>query len=135
MKNEILKISSGTQDSNFVETYTYRGISVDIFNDDYGQQFYCTLFGEEVGFGAFNLDYRDDLEYLIDEKLDVITRFPKSPKFHGSCLRWFDNGGHRDIKLTFRQRILKVFLVGNPEMVNFKQLENESEKILAKIIT
>lgn len=84
MKNEILKISSMTQNSNFVETYTYRGISVDIYNDDYGQQFYCTLFGEEVGFGAFNLNYREDLEYLIDEKLDVITRFPK---FRGSSLR------------------------------------------------
>lgn len=132
MKNEILKISSGTQDSNFVETYTYRGISVDIYNDDYGQQFYCTLFGEEVGFGAFNLNYREDLEYLIDEKLDVITRFPK---FHGSCLRWFNNGGYRDIKLVYKQRVLKIFLVGNPEMVNFEQLQTDSEKILAKIIT
>lgn len=135
MKNEILKISSGTQDSNFVETYTYRGISVDIYNDDYGQQFYCTLFGEEVGFGAFNLNYREDLKYLIDEKLDVITRFPRFQKFHGSCLRWFNNGEYRDIKLTYRQRVLKVFLVGDPEKVNFEQLEIESEKILAKIIT
>lgn len=132
MKNEILKISSGTQDSNFVETYTYRGISVDIYNDDYGQQFYCTLFGEEVGFGAFNLNYREDLEYLIDEKLDVIARFPK---FHGSCLRWFNNGGYRDIKLVYKQRLLKIFLVGNPEKVNFEQLRIDSEKILAKIIT
>lgn len=132
MKNEILKISSGTQDSNFVETYVYRGISVDIYNDDYGQQFYCTLFGEEVGFGAFNLNYREDLEYLIDEKLDVITRFPK---FRGSCLRWFNNGGYRDIKLVYKQRILKIFLVGNPEKVNFEQLRIDSEKILAKIIT
>ena len=132
MKNEILKISSGTQNSNFVETYTYRGISVDIYNDDYGQQFYCTLFGEEVGFGAFNLNYREDLEYLIDEKLDVITRFPK---FHGSSLRWFDNGGYRDIKLVYKQRILKIFLVGDPEKVNFEQLKIDSEKILVKILT
>lgn len=131
MKNEILKISSGTQNSNFVETYTYRGISVDIYNDDYGQQFYCTLFGEEVGFGAFNLNYREDLEYLIDEKLDVITRFPK---FHGSSLRWFDNGGYRDIKLVYKQRILKIFLVGDPEKVNFEQLKIDSEKILVKIL-
>lgn len=134
MKNEILKISDHSNESNFVETYTYRGISVDIYNDDFGQQFYCTLFGEEVGFGAFNLNYRDDLEYLIDEKLDVITRFPRSPKFHGSCLRWFDNGGHRDIKLTYRQRILKVFLVGDPDSINFEKLESESEKILDKLI-
>lgn len=135
MKNEILKISSGTQDSNFIETYTYRGISVDIYNDDYGQQFYCTLFGEEVGFGAFNLNYREDLEYLIDEKLDVITRFPKSPRFRGACLRWFNNGEYRDIKLTYKQRILKIFLVGNPEKLNFEQLKIDAEKILAKIIT
>ena len=134
MKTEILKISDHSNDSNFVETYTYRGISVDIYNDDFGQQFYCTLFGEEVGFGAFNLNYRDDLEYLIDEKLDVITRFPRSPKFHGSCLRWFDNGGHRDIKLTYRQRILKVFLVGDPDSINFEKLESESEKILDKLV-
>lgn len=132
MKNETLKISSGTQNSNFVETYTYRGISVDIYNDDYGQQFYCTLFGEEVGFGAFNLNYREDLEYLIDEKLDVITRFPK---FHGSSLRWFDNGGYRDIKLVYKQRILKIFLVGDPEKVNFEQLKIDSEKILVKILS
>lgn len=135
MKNEILKISSKSVDLNYIETYNYRGISIDIYNDDYSQQFYCTLFGEEIGFGAFNLNYRDDLKFLIDEKLDVITRFPRSHKFHGACLRWFNNGGHRDIKLTFKQRILKVFLVGNPEKVDFEQLEIESEKILAKIIT
>ena len=134
MKNEILKISSGTPDSNFVETYAYRGISVDIYNDDYGQQFYCTLFGEEVGFGAFNLNYREDLEYLIDEKLDVITRFPKSPRFRGASLRWFNNGEYRDIKLTYKQRILKIFLVGDPDSINFEKLESESEKILDKLV-
>ena len=45
---------------------TYKGVVVPIFNDDYGQQWYCIIDGQEYGFGAFNSHIREDLKYLIN---------------------------------------------------------------------
>ena len=46
---------------------------------------------------------------ILDDHLDTITRFSEFPELYGSKLTWFQNGGHRDIKLVYRGRILKVY--------------------------
>lgn len=92
-----------------VTTIVYRGYEVPVFMDEPGQQFWCVLDGEEVGFGSFNVDYEEDLKCLIDRKLDEIERF--SSPWHGACLEWFDNEGYRDIRLKYRLREIKVYPV------------------------
>lgn len=72
---------------------------------------------------------------MIDEHLDVITR-DFGDDFHGACLRWFDNAGYRDIKLEYRQRILKVFIVSNIHKITdltINRLKKESEDCLKKL--
>lgn len=101
-----------------VSIFKYRGYEVEIFIDDYGQQFYCYLDGEEIGFGAFNTEYKEDLKYLIDKKLDFIDYVSG-----GGILEWFDNGNYRDIKLSYHGRIIKIFLVSGIAKISSEDLE------------
>lgn len=61
--------------------------------------------------------YKDDMQYIIDEKLDCITRF-EDIGISGAQLRWFDNYGFRDVKLTYRLREIAVYITdGNAELL------------------
>jgi len=124
------------EDRAVVKTIEYRGITTKIYADEPGQQFYCELDGKEVCFGSFNTNFEEDLYYLIDDKLDTIYRFG-NPYF-GAVLSWFFNGHHcRDIKLTYRSRIIKVFLVEDETLVTqetLNKLIEESTEILSKIV-
>ena len=46
------------------ETLDYRGYHVDFYFDDPGQQIYTVFEGEEIGFGAYNSNYIDDMKYI-----------------------------------------------------------------------
>ena len=120
------------KDKDCVTTVDYRGFSVPVYIDEAGQSYYCHFNGEDVSFGSFNTSFIDDIHYLVDEKLDVIYKFPKG-HFFGAKLKWFDNAGHRDIQLTYRLRILKVWLVEDASAVNTENLINEADQILAKL--
>jgi hypothetical protein len=50
------------------------------------------------------------------------------PNFVGAKLEYFRNGDYRDIRLSYKGRILKVFLVAGE--VNETYLISESKKIL-----
>jgi hypothetical protein len=69
---------------------------------------------------------------FIDRKLDLITTFPKSPELQGAKLEWFNNGGFRDIRLSYKGRVVKIFLVVNPDKVNVDTIIHEASKILNK---
>ena len=93
-----------------VETLDYRGFHVEFFNDDYGQQVYTNWEGQELGFGAYNFGYKEDMKYIIDKKLDFIARISEYP---GAELSYFENFAYRDVKLTYRLRTIKVYLMSN----------------------
>jgi len=95
------------------EELDYRGYHVDFYFDDPGQQIYTVFEGEEIGFGAYNSNYIDDMKHIIDNKLDVVTRFPelKDQGVYGAELRWFDNNGYDDLQLTHRSRVIKIYLL------------------------
>ena len=95
-------------DMKVVDTLDYRGIHVDFYDDDYGQQVYTYFDNEEIGFGAYNMNYKEDMKYLIDKKLDTIYEFDLDSGYLGTCISWFDNNGWEDIKITYRTRTLKV---------------------------
>lgn len=63
---------------DYVETIVYRGQSVPVFIDDYGQCFYCIFNNEEIAFGSFQSEYEDDVRHLIDYELD--KKLPKRAK-------------------------------------------------------
>lgn len=79
--------------------------------------------------GMCNIHYKEDMCRVVDRQLDFITDFRDSPNFEGAKLEWFRNGDYRDIRLTYKGRILKVFLVAGSE-VNETWLISESKKLL-----
>lgn len=55
---------------DYIETITYRGVSVPIFCDDYGQCFYCILNNEVMSFGSFQSEYEEEVRAIIDHIKD-----------------------------------------------------------------
>lgn len=92
-----------------LDSMTYRGISVDFYEDCLGHQVVTMWKDKVIEFGVYNTVYQDDMKLIIDDHLDTITRFKDQPELYGSKLTWFQNGSFRDIKLVYKGRLLKVY--------------------------
>ena len=110
------------------DTIEYRGEEVNFLSSVDGVECWAQWRGRLVDLGLSNLYYREDMCKFIDRTLDLITDFRNCPDFVGAKLEYFRNGDFRDIRLTYRGRILKVFLVAGK--VNETFLISESERIL-----
>lgn len=115
------------------DTLTYRGITVEFFQDPMGSQIWTYWKNQPVGFGTDNWNYKDDMKAIIDDSLDTITRFDQFQDLAGAKLTWFQNGKYRDIKLTYCGRLLKVFLVADESRVNTDQLISDCVNIIQKV--
>ena len=93
-----------------LDSMTYRGISVDFYEDCLGHQVVTMWKDKVIEFGVYNTVYQDDMKLIIDDHLDTITRFKDQPELYGSKLTWFQNESFRDIKLVYKGRLLKVYL-------------------------
>ena len=113
-------------DKGIVDIVYYRNYLVNVYADDSGQQFYCIIDGEEYTFGAYNLNYIDDIIYIIDNKLDTIYKF-KEP-FYGAELKYHQQYGYRDIVLYYRCRELKRFILMN----DYKLIEKDKELLIER---
>lgn len=96
-----------------LDSMTYRGISVDFYEDCLGHQVVTMWKDKVIEFGVYNTVYQDDMKLIIDDHLDTITRFKDQPELYGSKLTWFQNGSFRDIKLVYKSRLLKVYINTN----------------------
>ena len=110
------------------DTICYRDQEVNFLSDPAGVQCFAQWNGELVDLGLNNIYYKEDMCKFIDRRLDLITDFRDSPNFAGAKLEYFHNGDYRDIRLSYKGRVLKVFLVAGK--VNEIALISESEKIL-----
>ena len=110
------------------DTIEYRGEEVNFLSDPMGTQCFAQWRGKLWDLGLNNIYYKEDLCRVVDRELDLITDFRDCPNFVGAKLEYFHNGDFRDIRLCYRGRILKIFLVTGP--VNETYLISESERIL-----
>lgn len=92
-----------------IDSFSYRGIEVGFYEDASGHQLTAIWEDKLFQFGVYNTSYRDDMKMIIDDYLDTITRFEDYPNLYGSKLEYFQNAGFRDIRLSYRGRILKVY--------------------------
>lgn len=106
----------------------YREESVKFLSDPSGVQCFAQWRGKLVDLGLNNIYYKEDICKLIDRELDLITDFRNCPNFIGAKLEYFHNGDFRDIRLLFKGRVLKIFLVAGE--VNETWVISESERIL-----
>lgn len=125
------EISKEAQDAGYILRYdaiNYRDQEIYFLSDVSGSQCVAQWNGQLVDLGMFNHNYREDMCHWVDRQLDLITDFRNCPDFVGAKLEWFRNGSYRDIRLSYKGRTLKVFLVA--DKVNETLLISESEKIL-----
>ena len=92
--------------------FKYRGMTVNIYDDDAGQCFRYEIFdkdGKQVDSGScgtYNLDYESEPKYLIDEMLDIIFRTEKPQ----GVLRFIDYE-HTTIALQHYGDIIKIYTI------------------------
>lgn len=105
-----------------IDTLNYRGFEVNLYEDIQGKQLVAIWQDQLYELGTNNTVYQDDLKMLIDEYLDTVTRFEEHPELYGSKLEYFQNSSFRDLRLTYRGRILKIYLLrGNPDLESLKK--------------
>ena len=125
------EISKEARDLGLVvryDTIEYREETINFLSDPMGVECWAQWRGKLWDLGLNNLRYKEDMCQVVDRTLDLITDFRNCPDFAGAKLEYFRNGDFRDIRLTYRGRILKVFLVAGK--VNETLLISESERIL-----
>jgi hypothetical protein len=110
------------------DTIKYRGQEVNFLSDPAGVRCYAQWNSQLIDLGLNNIYYKEDICKFIDRQLDLITDFRDCQNFVGAKLEYFHNSGYRDIKLSYKGRILKIFLVAGP--VNENWIISESQKIL-----
>ena len=110
------------------DTIEYRDQEVQFLSDPSGVQCFAQWNNQLVDLGLSNIYYKEDMCRYIDRQLDLITDFRNSINFAGAKLEYFRNGDYRDIRLSYRGRIIKCFLVVGP--VDEESLIVESVKIL-----
>ena len=110
------------------DTIEYRGHEINFLSDPAGVQCFAQWNNQLIDLGLNNIYYKEDMCRFIDRQLDLITDFRDSPNFVGAKLEYFHNGDYRDIRLSYRGRILKIFLVAGP--VDETWLISESKKII-----
>ena len=111
-----------------LETFTYRGITVDCYEDCIGHQVVFPWRGKVIERAEYNTVYQDDIKMIIDDHLDTVTRFSDLPELYGSKLIRFQNGSFSDIKLVYRGRILKVYI--NPNENDLFSIIEDAKRIL-----
>jgi dihydrodipicolinate synthase/N-acetylneuraminate lyase len=126
-----LEISKRAQELGLVvryDTIEYRGETINFLSTVDGVECWAQWNNQLIDLGLNNIYYREDMCRYVDRTLDLITDFRNCPNFVGAKLEYFHNGDFRDIRLIYRGRTLKVFLVSGE--VNETFLISESERIL-----
>ena len=128
---QCLEISKRAQQLGLViryDTIEYRGETINFLSDASGVECWAQWKGRLVDLGLNNIYYKEDMCKYVDRILDLITDFRNCPNFTGAKLEYFHNGDFRDIRLVYKGRTLKVFLVAGTVDETF--LISESERIL-----
>lgn len=109
----------------------YRDQEVLFLSDPSGHECWAQWDGRLIDLGLDNIYYKEDMCRVIDRQLDLITDFRNCPDFAGAKLEYFRNGDFRDIRLVYKGRTLKIFVVLKPASeFNEISLISESERIL-----
>jgi hypothetical protein len=110
------------------DTISYRDQEINFLSDPSGVQCFAQWDNRLIDLGLNNIYYKEDMCKFVDRELDLITDFRNCPDFVGAKLEYFHNGDYRDIRLIYKDRILKVFLVAGE--VNETLVISEAERIL-----
>lgn len=113
----------------FVETYKYRNALVNIYMDDYGQQYYFYYKDNIYCCGSY-CDYMPVVECVIDFDLDTICAYvERNPKFAGAYCK-FANKAHTKVSITYRGDVVKTYKVEKGDQAAIARIREEGEQII-----
>ncbi len=127
-----LEISKRAQQLGLVvryDTIEYRGETINFLSTADGVECWAQWNNQLIDLGLNNIYYREDMCRYVDRTLDLITDFRNCPNFVGAKLEYFHNGDFRDIRLVYKGRLIKCFLVAGH--VDEESLIREAIKILS----
>lgn len=107
----------------------YRGETITFILTPDGHQVFAKWRDQQIDLGLDNIYYKEDMCKYIDRELDLISTFPEFSELQGAQLEWFNNSGYRDIRLKYKGRILKVFLI-TTGIIDETYLISESVRLL-----
>lgn len=112
-----------------IDSFSYRGFDIRFYEDALNHQIVSIWDNQLYEFGIYNTaTYRHDMKLIIDDYMDTITRFDERPAFYGAKLERFQNAGFSDVRLSYRGRILRVWL--SPSASELALIKNEAEELL-----
>jgi hypothetical protein len=107
----------------------YRGEQIEFILSPDGRQVFAHWRDKKIDLGLDNIYYKEDMCKYVDRELDLISTFPKLPELQGAQLEWFNNNGYRDIRLKYKGRLIKVYLVMSQD-IDVTLLISESVRLL-----
>ena len=116
---------------NYIKTFTYRDIDIDVFDDDYGQQYYFFYNGKGYGCGAYNFDYEGCIKSIVDHDLDDICNFAERG-FYGAFCK-YANWEHTKVEFWFRGELVETFDVDDTDPESVMKIWQECERRLEKL--
>lgn len=124
-ENELLQ-------DTFHDILDYRGIHVDFYADSEFLQIIAVFNDQKLPLGYGNYDYKAEIRKVIDLQLDTISEFREITP--GARLLYFDNYTNKDIKLVYKGRILKIYLIFDENNLNLAEIIQDSENCLKKVL-
>lgn len=111
----------------YVGALHYRGLSIPVCRAD--GRCVAVIAGRRCFVCADSEAWEPALKAIVDRSLGEIRRI--SPD---AWVGFFENGGHEDVGLFLRGRLLKVWLAGSaPSDSDLRAIEAEARRILAEI--
>lgn len=110
--NDIQALGNTYEDTHVVDCLNYRGFHINFYLDEVQGQYYTYWQGKRIDFGVYNTSYKNDMEYLIDRELDLITfiteKYEINPISGKYRLAFFKNNGYYDAGLYENGRLVYI---------------------------
>ena len=117
----------------FVAKYIHRGVAVDVYMDDCGQQYYFYYKHQAYSCGAY-CDFEPVVKYIIDNDLDTICSYvDHNPKFAGAYCR-FANKAHTKVNITYRNEVVKTYKVDKDDPSSVTKIRKDGEEFLERFL-
>ena len=117
----------------YMTTVVYRNQKVDVFVDDYGQQYYFYYKNKSYSCGAYNFEYEDYIHYIIDEDLDYILNLAFMDKrFFGAYCK-YANHEHTKVDFTFRGVLIDTYDIDANDKDSLEKICNDCVERLNKL--
>lgn len=127
-----MKLLESKDTSIKFDTLNYRGQYIEFYENPEISQISAVWNDTKIDLEVNNRSsYIESVKRIVDYQLDTIKEFTVNDS--GARLEFFENSGHRDIRLVYKERILKVYLVSKQSELNVEKLVADAIDLITRI--